>query len=138
VAISVDASAWPVVRVTWDGLQSDAELERYFAETRACLERRQPYVTITWMKNFHNKAEHRQKMAAFMKDTDEANRRYNLAAGIISTSAIFRFALSMVMLIRPIPVPFKVCGSFPEALAFVREKARTLGLLLPLDVPPME
>jgi len=48
-SIVVDSAQWPVLRVAWDGEQTDADIDAYFRETLRALERKERYVTITWM-----------------------------------------------------------------------------------------
>ncbi len=136
-SIVVDAAQWPVVRVLWDGEQSDADLEAYLRATRLCLERRERYVTMTWMRRFHNKREHQQRIADFMRETDALNREYNRGAAIITRSLAFRFVLSTVLLIKPIPVPYRVCATFGEAESFLRGVAVKSALRLPTLLHPL-
>ena len=52
-------------------------------------------------------------------------------AALINTSAAFRFVLSAVFLIKPLAVPYQVCGKFADAEAFARKMAPTKHIVLP-------
>jgi hypothetical protein len=136
-SIVVDASQWPVLRVLWDGEQTDADIDTYFRETRRCLERRERYVTLTWMKKYKNTRAHQKRIAEFIHETEAATKAYNQAAAIITRSLAFRFVLSTVLLIKPIPVPYRVCATFDEGVEFVRAEAARGGLLLPPYLQPL-
>jgi hypothetical protein len=136
-AIVVDAGQWPLVRVIWDGDQTDADLDAYLRACRLVLERRERHVTMTWMRRSHNKREHQHRIAAFMQETDALNREYNRGAAIITRSLAFRFVLSTVLLIKPIPVPYRVCGTFNEAETFLRGIATQNGVRLPTVLDPL-
>jgi hypothetical protein len=58
--------------------------------------RRQPYVGITFMKRYVRGRAITDRMGRWLKETEDATRKYCLAAGLISQSATFRFALSAV------------------------------------------
>ena len=133
-SIVVDSAQWPVLRVAWDGEQTDADIDAYFRETLRALERKERYVTITWMRKYKNTREHQKRIAAFIAETEAATKQYNQAAAIITRSLAFRFVLSTVLLIKPIPVPYRVCATFAEGVEFVREKS---GLLLPPHLEPL-
>src|SRR5438128_2224657 len=136
-SIVVGSSQWPVLRVVWDGEQTDADIDAYFRETRRALDRKQRYVTLTWMRRYKNTREHQKRIATFMQETEAETKQYNQAAAIITRSLAFRFVLSTVLLIKPIPIPYRVCGTFADGLEFVRGEAEKHGLLLPFDVAPL-
>lgn len=136
-SIVVDAGQWPLLRVLWDGEQTDADLDAYFRATRLVFQRRERYVTMTWMRRYHNKREHQQRMAAFMQETDAVTRELNRGVALITSSLSFRFVLSTVFLIKPMPVPYRVCGTFAEAEKFVREIAAKDQIRLPTIIDPL-
>lgn len=50
---------------------------------------------------------------------------------MISESTGFRFALAAIFLIRPMPCPYLVCGTWSEAIAFARAQADARGVVVP-------
>ena len=49
----------------------------------------------------------------------------------VSQSLGFRFLLSSIFLVKPMPCPYQVCSSFDEALTWVRDIAARRSLALP-------
>ncbi len=135
--IVVNIDQWPVVQAVWDGEQSDADIDAYIRDTLACYARRQPFVTITWMKKYSATSEHRRRIAELMKQTEGEVKNFSVCSAIIAPSAGFRFVLSTVLLLKPMATPYKVCASFQEALPFVREHARNRKLALPPLLKPL-
>jgi hypothetical protein len=130
MATRVDTTEWPVVRARMGGA-SDEELDVYFAETRRYLLRGERFVSITWIDGFKNTAEQRRRVADFIKETEPLSKKLCVASANIASSAGFRFALSALLLLRPLPMPYKVCETLDEALDFLRPLAKKNGLVLP-------
>jgi len=133
-AIVVNTDAWPIVRVNWHGQQTDEDLENYFQATYAYNRRDQPFVVITWVHSYKNSAGHREKTARFIADTDAATRKNCVAGAMIHTSGALRFVLSTIFLVKPLPMPYTVVSSLPEALRFLKGHAVKRRLTLPATV----
>jgi hypothetical protein len=135
--IVVNVDQWPVVQAVWDGEQSDDDIDAYIRDTLDCYKRREPFITITWMKKYSATTEHRRRIADMMKHTEGDVKTFSVCSAIIAPSAGFRFVLSTVLLLKPMATPYKVCSSFAEALPFVREHARLRKMTLPSQLKPM-
>jgi len=122
------------VRVNWHGQQTDEDLERYFQATYEYHRRDQPFVVITWVHSYKNSPGHRDRLARFISDTDAVTRKHCVAGAMIHTSGALRFILSTVFLVKPLPMPYTVCGTLPEALTFLRGHATQRRLSLPATV----
>lgn len=73
-----------------------------------------------------------QKVAQWMKATADETRKWCVGNGIVSRSLGFRFLLSSIFLVKPMPCPYQVCASFDEAMTWVRGVASAKGLDVPL------
>jgi hypothetical protein len=125
MSISLDVQ-WPWVFSRFDGEQSIDELEAYIQRmTREVHGRRLPYFGISYMKRYNRDSAQVDRIRRWMKESEEATREHCVATGIISASSGFRFLLGAIFLVQRMPVPYKVCATFDEAVAFVRTKART-------------
>jgi len=124
----------PIVFTKFDGEQTPEEIEAYIRRFDEVHARRQPYVGITWMKQYKRGPGVTERMGRWLKESEAATRAYCLGAGLISTSATFRFALSAVFLVKPMVCPYVVCSTFDDALAFVRAQATRGGLTVPPTV----
>lgn len=131
MAITLDLSHFPVVLTKFDGEQTLAEVEDYIARMNTVHERRQTYVGITWMRRYARTAEQTARIGRWIKDTEDVTREHCAGATMITQSTGFRFALAAIFLVRPMPCPYLVCGTWREALAYVRTQAQPRGV----DVP---
>ena len=130
-AIEVRGDQWPLLLVSWNAVQTDEDIERYIADSNGYLQRREPFVLLTYMRRYHNEARHRARLAAWMKETSELARKYCVASVMVADSMAFRFALSTLLLLASLPFPYKVCASEIDAEVFLREEAAKRGLRLP-------
>jgi hypothetical protein len=126
--------AHPIVFTKFDGEQTLDDVEAYIRRFDEVHARRQPYVGITWMRRWKRGPAITERMGRWLKESEAATRALCLGAGLIATSATFRFALSAVFLVKPMVCPYVVCGTFDDALAFVRAQAQRGGLRLPSTV----
>jgi len=131
MAIDVSLEQWPYVFSRWETEQTSSDLDAYITLMDTVLERRQPYVGVAYIKKWNRASGAVEKMGKWLKQTDDVTRKYCLAAGLISTSTAFRFTLGAVLLIKPMPYPYNVFGTFEEAVRFVQKEARQRGLTLP-------
>lgn len=76
-SVTVDSSAWPLVRVTYVGSVDDARFEEYVREQAALLERRKPYVILfDASESGIPSARQRQRMAEYAREHEAELRRY--------------------------------------------------------------
>lgn len=137
MSILVDTQQWPVVQTVWDGEQTIEDVDRYIAQVRAIYQRRQPFVTISLMKQYKASPEIRKKIAELMATTESDVKQYSVCSALVSPSTAFRFVLSTVFLFKRMDTPYQVCATFDEALEFCRAEARKRKLALPAKVIPL-
>jgi hypothetical protein len=130
MSIELDLTQPPLVFAKFDGEQTLDELERYIADMEAVFTRRQPYVSVTWLKRYARSPEQIKRTAKWFKDRELVMRELCIASAIINGSAAFRFALSAVFLIKPMNGPYTVCGTFDDAMRFGRAEMQKRGLRL--------
>jgi hypothetical protein len=131
MAIDLVTDQWPFLFTRFDGEQSMSELEAYIRRVDAMHARREPYVGISYLKRYSRERPHLERIARWLKDSETVTRQFCLATGMVNNSVGFRFLLSSIFLIKPMPCPYHVCGSFDDAVAFVRRHATEHGLVLP-------
>ena len=129
--IDVNLEQWPVVFAKFDGKQSIEDMKAYIDEMSAVYRRQEPFVAVTWLKRYASGPDQVSMFGRWMMETEQKARDYSLAACIVTQSHGFRFVLSALFLIRPLPVPYIVTGTFAEALFFARGEAWRRGLRLP-------
>jgi hypothetical protein len=132
--VEVSTKYWPVLLVKFDGEQNMHDVDYFIAEMNAVHARKQPYASISLMRKYSTERSQVQRVAQWMKATAEAPREFCVGTGIVSKSLGFRFLLTSIFLVKPMPCPYQVCSSFDEAYSWVRKKAGERGLGVP-EIP---
>jgi hypothetical protein len=134
VAILLDTKQFPFVFTMLDGQNTIDDLERHIAECNELFARKQMFAQVTWLKGYTRDSKQNERVARWFKESSQSIKDCIVGVGHISSSAGFRFALSAVFLIKPMPCPHSVDSNFDAAIAFVRKQAGKRGLKLPETV----
>ena len=129
--VEVNKEYWPMLLVKFDGEQTMRDVDYFLREMAAAQARKEPYASISLMRKYSSERAQVQKVAQWMKSTADLTKEYCVANGIVSQSLGFRFLLSSIFLVKPMPCPYQVCASFDEAMRWVRSIADGRGLALP-------
>jgi hypothetical protein len=132
--VEVSTKYWPLLLVKFDGQQTMDDVDYFIREMNAVHARNAPYASISLMRKYSSERVQVQKVAHWMKATAEATRQMCVGTGIVSQSLGFRFLLSSIFLVKPMPCPYQVCSSFDEARTWIARQAAGRGLELP-EVP---
>jgi hypothetical protein len=125
--ITIDTSAWPLVRVTFAGVASDEAFARYLDEYAAFF-KRGTYVTVFDARlSLNSKAGHRRRQAEWLRQHDQAVRRLCLGTAFCVSSPLTRGAITAVFWLQPPPCPYFVTESMPEAEAWARERLAAIA-----------
>jgi hypothetical protein len=130
MSFALTTEQFPYVFTKVDGESTLQDLEQHIAENAALFARKQPFVQVTWLKTYHRNPELSARVARWFKEQRQTMKDYCIAIGHISSSGGFRFGLSALFLLTPLPCPHSVDATFDEALAFVRKHAAKRGLAL--------
>jgi len=130
--LKVDESRFPLVTFTLTGPMDDAEFERFLARVSEHLERR---TKVAYAFHFA----HSQRLpkgrvtrhAEFMKLHNAAFAAHCLGIGLVFGSPVFRFAMSTLLLIQPLPMPYEVCSEMSHAIAFAERRLALAGVSFP-------
>src|SRR5262249_58555910 len=87
-------------------------------------ERRERFAVITYLKRYAVRAELIARVGRWFRETEPLFHKYMASNAMVSPSGGFRFVLSSVYLIKPLPVPSIVCATPEEAMAFTRSSWR--------------
>lgn len=129
VAIRVDESRLPLLTIEFVGACTDAELEDYLRTVSRVLQRQLPYALVVDASRAAGfGASQRQRQAAWTKEHDGALRAYCTGIAVIITSPIVRGAMTAVLWISPLPVPYIITGTKPEAQTWVEERLGSRGV----------
>jgi hypothetical protein len=128
VAITLVTSEWPVCFVRIDGDQTLAEYEKYVGEFNRLYERQQPFAIVTRILSYRSNREIIARTGRWFKETEPLIQKYWVSNAMVSESTGFRFLLSAVFLIKPLPIPYAVTSTVDEAMRFTRAKWQARGL----------
>jgi hypothetical protein len=136
MAIDLVLDQWPFVFTRFDAEQSIEELEAYIRKMDSVHARRDRYVGVTFLKRYSRDRPQLERIARWLKETDQFTREFCVGVGMVNNSVGFRFLLSTIFLIKPMPCPYQVCATFDDAVAFVRRQASDRGMVLPAARKP--
>ena len=129
--VEVTTQYWPLLLVKFDGEQTMHDVDFFIREMEAAHARKVPYASISLMRKYSSERAQVQKVAQWMKATAERTRELCVGNAIVSQSLGFRFLLSSIFLVKPMPCPYQVCSSFDEALTWMRGVASARGVEVP-------
>lgn len=127
-SITVDSSAWPLVRVTYIDSVDDTRFDEYVREQAALLERREPYIILFDATNAGMpSARQRQRVAEYTRDHEAELRRYCKRAVFVIPNTVVRGALTAILWVQPLPFPYETVPSLREAEEILGAEARLLA-----------
>jgi hypothetical protein len=122
-AIHIDTEGWPIAVIKFEGVPSDRECDNHLRRLSNLLERREPWVTIIDASRAGiTPNAHRRKQAEWVSANDASLRSYSLGVAFVFTSPVFRFVLSTIVLIQPLPMPYTICATLGDALRWARQR----------------
>jgi hypothetical protein len=132
-AMHVDDSHWPVVVATYDGQQTDDDVEHYIGRMEAMYARREPFVALTIVRAYASNFSHVKRLGGWTKANTEASREFCKGGAIVLPSLSARFLISSFFLVFVPPFPLVVFDDVPHAVDWVRRRLPEVGL----PVPPL-
>lgn len=129
----LDLSRLPLVRVTFDGLASDAEFDKYLSGiTDLLMVGRQKTVTVLDARaSARAPATQRKRQAAWIKEHESLLRRYSLGTAFVITSPLVRGVLTAILWLQQLPTPHTVVATIAEAERWATEQFRRAGVTAP-------
>jgi hypothetical protein len=118
-AIRVDENRWPVVIADFSGEQTDDQLASYLRHIKRYLDARKRFALIVDLRQATRTPLSQQaQIAEWLKSNVNSFRKLNVATAFVFSSPVFRFVLSRVFLIQPMPSPHLVTADFEEAVTW--------------------
>ena len=132
VGAQIEPSGSTLVVVTWSGQATDADFESFFADQRALLARRMPYVQIADASRAQvMSSTQRRLMAQFSTETSDAAARLCKGTAVVISSTLVRGAMTAVSWLVKFPYPIAIVGTFDEAMRQTERWAADAGLAIP-------
>lgn len=121
--IRIEAAAFPLVIVRWQGINSDAEVAAYLSAMTEVVRRPQRKVIIyDALQAAIPTSTHRRMQGEWLKQNQSVIERLGAGTAFVLESAIMRGALTAVFWISPVPNGHVVTASVEEALAWARAR----------------
>jgi hypothetical protein len=117
--VSIDTSRWPLQVVKFVGSATLRQHEHTMEEMTARLRRRERHISlIDLSQGGIPTAEQRQRYAAWIQENEALMREVLLGMAIVITSPAMRLAVSTVMHLKPLPVPYFIASWELDAAAW--------------------
>ena len=122
-AIHINQDHAPVLVVFWKGTATDDEFDVFLDIMSGVLDAQEPHAFV-FDASEANPAPTKQqrRMGAWMKVNKERIKLYSCGASLVFPSPFFRFALSALFMIQPMPVPYLVCATRMEAISWAKDQ----------------
>lgn len=118
----IDASAWPLVRVVFPEVVTEAGLDIHFASLRRLADRKEIFVTVVYLGSMRNQTRAlRQHAAAHLQAIhQDEGTKYLAGVAHVSDHWLTRASLTVVLSLSPPPYPNRVFKRQDSAEAWVR------------------
>jgi hypothetical protein len=138
LCMQVDASYWPIVLATFDGQQSDEDVEHYIRRMNEVHARREPFVALTVARSYAHNFAHVRRLGAWARSTMPIQKEFCKGAAIVVPSSSGRFLISSFLLIFVPPFPMVVKDDLRSALVWVKERLVQANMLVPPSIAKLE
>jgi hypothetical protein len=128
--MDIDDRDWPLVVQTFDGLQTDADVDRFLLHKAEIYARGAPFVSLTYVGTYSLNYAHVARFAEATK-LDPQSKLLCRGSAIIVPAPSFRFVISSFYLMARIPYPHIVCDDAASAESWLRVRLREAQLPIP-------
>jgi hypothetical protein len=126
---SIDESRYPLVVVTARGEIPLDDFQQYLVDIERVIRRGRQAHVLDFREARVPSAEVRRGKAEWFKKHERLRKEHVAGTAVVFHSPLFRFMLSSIMLIVPIPVPFSTHGLLDEGVAWAeRQLDRRWGI----------
>lgn len=127
--VSIDNSRWPLQVVRFVGLATLRQHEQCLEETTARLRRRERYVCLLDLSRVAiPTTEQRQRYVSWLHENEALLRDALLGVSFVITSPAVRLAVSTIMHLKPLPVPYFIASWELDAAAWAIAHLEDQGL----------
>lgn len=122
-AWQVDRTPWPIVIHTFEGNLTDAQLDDYVNEATTVFLEGGPHVTILNAIQMGSVSAYgRARCVAWFKAHRAQLAKSCLGLAYVIRSPLIRYMTMTVLLVVSLPMPYAVCETQEEALAWARKR----------------
>ncbi len=122
----------PIHLITFEGVPTDEEFRDYLRGIDRIIAEKRPYAhVLDASRAGPTPASHRQMQTEWMKQNKLLIKAHCRGTAFVFASASLRFVLSAIFLVQPMPCPYLVTGSTPEAVSWCASQLRAAGVHVP-------
>jgi hypothetical protein len=136
--MQVDVSYWPIVVATFDGEQTDEDLEYYIGRMNEVHARREPFVALTLARSYAHNFSHVRRLAAWARATVAVQKALCRGAAIVVPSSSGRFLISSFLLVFVPPFPMAVLDDQGSAVGWIKRRLVEANMLVPPSIVKLE
>ena len=126
---SLDTRSWPVVRLTASGSLSSPELEQILAQVTQLHARKQPYVNLVDLRALEIDRSLAKPCGEWLRKNAKTIRGSCVAVAFVTESSMFRFLMTALHLVFPVPVPYTIFPSVAQAELWLYDRLEERGLV---------
>jgi hypothetical protein len=134
----VDDAHWPVVVATYEGQQTDDDVEHYIRRMDEVHARGEPFVALTIVRAYAANFAHVKRLGAWTKANDNNLNQLCRGAATVLPSSTARFLISSYFLVFVPPFPMVAFDDVSPAVAWVRRRLVEVGLPVPPSLSVLE
>jgi hypothetical protein len=136
--MQVDASYWPVVLATFDGEQTDEDVEYYIGRMEEVHARREPFVALTLARSYAHSFSHVRRLAAWARSTMSVQKEFCRGAAVVVPSSSGRFLISSFLLVFVPPFPMVVLEDLRTAVAWIKRRLVEANMIVPPSIAKLD
>ena len=130
-----DESLWPVSVTMISGRALDSELIEHMEHVDALYAKREAFLTVTFLAfSARTTNQQRKMMADWLNATQAEMLAFNKGAVFVTGSMVFRFVLSGLMLLSPLPIPYEIYSDVSSSVPWLERQLLGNGLTAPDDL----
>jgi hypothetical protein len=121
---TIDTSQWPIVIHSVEGSLSDRQIDDYLREATALMGRPEPYIAIMDASRIGSVSAYmRARITEWQRQHRAIVNERCLGVVYVLASPLLRFVTMTILLVTGLGVPYVVCATRDEALAWARGRA---------------
>jgi hypothetical protein len=121
---TIDTSQWPLVVHSVEGSLSDRQIDDYLREATALMDRPESYVAIMDASRIGSVSAYmRARITEWQRQHRAIVNERCLGVVYVLASPLLRFVTMTILLVTGLGVPYVVCATREEALAWARGRA---------------
>ncbi|MCU0698459.1 MAG: hypothetical protein MUC96_18315 [Myxococcaceae bacterium] len=121
---TIDTSQWPIVIHSVEGSLSDRQIDDYLREATALMDRPEPYIAIMDASRIGSVSAYmRARITEWQRQHRAIVNERCVGVVYVLSSPLLRFVTMTILLVTGLGVPYVVCATRDEALAWARGRA---------------